>query len=194
MSNKRSIKISTSLSVFDKMKYIRIIILTLIVSVNAYAQDTLRMVGLSEFSFYGGITHKMDVEQRNKIESSFDELSEIQTSIIEFIKASNDGDYNLSQKILKEELDNQNEFGLLLGFMFFQMKQLGVLYSPAFLVVSPEGSVINNKEPILISCTIEQYEQLKLSSTQNEFICVYIGELYVDKIKVYRLIEVKSIE
>lgn len=173
-------------------KHIRLVIGFLAIGFVANSQDTLNLVGVPDFSFHGSTTNRIDSTLRIQIEGSFPKFKDLQEPIVEYLEAGNSGNDSLAQIILEEKLENQNEFGLQMGYMLFRMHQLDILYLPMFQVHNPEEQESIESDRILVSCTIEQYEQLKLIRGSNEFVCAYIGEMHVDKAKVYKLIEIKS--
>lgn len=173
-------------------KYILLLIGFLAIGFNAQAQDTLRLVGFADFSFHGSSTNRMNSTMRVQIENSFVKFEKLKISIVHYLEAKNNGNDSLALRILKEKLENQNEFGLQMGYMLFRMHQLDILYSPLFQVYNPEDQEFINSPKILVSCTIEQYELLKLNKEINEFKCVYIGDLHIDNAKVYKLVEIKK--
>jgi hypothetical protein len=154
-------------------KHLSLTFIFLIIGFLAKSQDTLTFSGIPDFSFYGSTTNRMDSISRIQIENSFIKFEELQMPIIEYLEAENSGNKSLAKKILVEKLDNQNEFGLQMGFMLFRMNQMNILYLPMFQVNHPESQDdISISNRILVSCTIEQYEEVKLIREINQFKCV----------------------
>jgi hypothetical protein len=70
-------------------------------------------------------------------------------------------------------------------FALLKMRDLKILYKPCIQVNDEKAN------GILISCTTDQFEEIKSNKKEYALECRYVGELIVDKTKAYELVTVR---
>ncbi len=166
-----------------------IFLFTILSSCSSKAQDTIVLSGTVDYHFHLSSTHKADAKMKDEIEKALPLYEKHRDEILNYILAYNKGEIKKARKHLKaKEINKLSDFELNYYFAILRMKELGVLYKPSIQVVDIE-TYSDSTKTIIISCTSDQFEKIKDQSKTYDIECVYLGELYIDNAKYYKLIE-----
>lgn len=160
-------------------------------------QDTLILSGYIDVSFHLSSTHLMNPNMRMEIDSAFSLFEENEELISRYIKEFNKGEH-VDREFLSvdKRLYEMSSFELHYIYAMYRMRELNVLYTPLFTIYDIIEDVDTEKggvefKNIVISSTVEQLEKIKKSMKRMTYVCVYVGELSVDDLSCYRLVELK---
>jgi hypothetical protein len=105
--------------------------------------------------------------------------------LTDYFTKLNQGDTIAANKILEGDkfLRNKDDFTIAYMFSLVRMQALNELFKPCIQIYDDEA------RGIVITCTKEQFADLTEEDTKIfEVTCRFIGELLVDKVKLYEMV------
>jgi hypothetical protein len=128
----------------------------------SYGQDLKIFTGTTDYKFHLSSTHSLDEDKKKELEADIEFYYQRRQLLQDYFTKQNSGDNEGARKIIKKDkkLKAKDDFTLAYMFTVLRMKELELLYKPCIQVNDAKG------EGIIISCSIEQFEQMKDSDKE----------------------------
>jgi hypothetical protein len=113
------------------------------------------------------------------------QYAEREPLLTEYYFFLNKGDTAAAAKVLQKDkfFKNKDDFTIAYMFSIARMQTLNELFKPCIQVYDDEA------RGIIITCSKEQFDDLTDEETKIfEITCRFIGDLYVDNVKLYEMV------
>jgi hypothetical protein len=159
----------------------------LLSSIAIKAQDLKTFTGHIDTHFNLSSTHNLNDQGRKEAETNIAIFAQKRPLLIDYFSKLNAGDEQGAAGLLKQDsvLSKNSEFSISLVFLMLRMKELNMLYKPC-IQLNDDSPDIN-----IISCSIEQLNELLKEDREYVLECRYLGELIPGNDKAYELIAIR---
>jgi hypothetical protein len=128
---------------------------------------------------------RVSEEKKASLKRTIKLYAEREPALTAYFNKVNSNDSTGAHAILSQDKFFKNKDGFTLAYMFSlaRMQSLNELFRPCIQVYDDAA------KGIIISCSKEQFDDLTEEDTRVfEITCRYIGELYVDNVKLYEMV------
>jgi hypothetical protein len=152
--------------------------------ISSFGQDLTTFTATIDYKFHLSGTHTLSEDKKKEFEIDIDFYAQRKELLTDYFAKLSSGDKDGAIRILKKDkkLKDMDDFTLAYMFTLVRMRDLKILYKPCIQVNDDKA------EGIIISCTMDQFEEIKNSKKEYTLECRYVGELVVDKAKAYELV------
>jgi hypothetical protein len=154
---------------------------------DSYGQDLVTFTGTIDYKFHLSETHTLTGDKKKEFETDIDFYAQHTALLTDYFTKLSSGDNEGAKSVLTKDkiLKDKDAFTLAYMFALVRMRDLKILYKPCIHVNDDKA------EGILISCTTDQFEEMKSNRKEYMLECRYVGELIVDKTRAYELVTVR---
>ncbi len=149
------------------------------------AQELKTFRGSIEFKFQLSKAGLLSADKRISLKRNMQPYIEHEALLTDYFQSINSGDTTKASEIIKRNkfFKNKDDFTIAYMFSLVRMQTLNELFRPCIQVYDDEA------RGIIITCTKDQFADLTEEDTRTfEVVCRYVGELYVDNVKLYEMV------
>jgi hypothetical protein len=167
------------------LKTFIICISILSLSTRSISQELKTFRGFISYKFQLSNASRLNEEKKASVKRTMKQYAEREPLLTEYYFFLNKGDTAAAAKVLQKDkfFKNKDDFTIAYMFSIARMQTLNELFKPCIQVYDDEA------RGIIITCSKEQFDDLTDEETKIfEITCRFIGDLYVDNVKLYEMV------